>query len=332
MFPLTPHASQVVNPVLTTLTQGQRFRKNIWQKLFPITVVDLVKGTYLVIGDEMHEIVAIKRSPSANVQRMDYGFSEGKTQVEERALQGQLPVSVMNQILRQQGLGPALLAQLTGIATNAQINLQIEYDAATIAQATATYSANHTEALSGSDRWDDDTSKPLATVLDAGEVIRSSEGEWPDTLVIGGAVFHKLLRHPEILKYAGRDSTRDLTANPVDVDDIRRYFRVKELAFGFRRAKVNGVWQDVWGKNAILAHVGDGDDLISRATMSSTIEAPGLVPGNTFGAGLRLRGFPEMYNPWFDPDNKNMQFPGETWDTPGVIEKDLGYLIRNVIS
>lgn len=85
-------------------------------------------------------------------------------------------------------------------------------------------SATNKAALSGTDQWSDDSSKPYEKILDVMSNIEA-KGYNPNTLIMGADVFNRLRQHPEILGYMKYVSGGKVAS----ADDLKNLFGVQNI-------------------------------------------------------------------------------------------------------
>ena len=179
-------------------------------------------------------------------------------------------------------------------------------------------------ALTGTNRWNDYTnSDPVSDVEVGKESIRSTTGLDANLMIIGNAVYRKLIHHPDILeriKYVQKGIvTADLLAAVFEVDRILVGKSIKNTG----SEGLTDSFADVWGKNVVLAHVTAGPDPDGMD--------PSLGYSFRWNAPL-LGGQPWAAEVWNDPDGGNFENRRvQYYQDEKITASELGYLISTVV-
>ena len=322
MPPLTQRQAQVTDPVLSRLTQDYKPDESqyVWLFLFPIAQVSLLEGKYIRHDKSAFVVTDIRRGKAGAIRRVQRGFTDEDVKLERRSLAGQIDESDMEQARNIPG-HPIRLEQREMVSTMDQVSLQIEAEAAEIAQDASSYATGNTAALAGDARWDKEAANPEKAVRTAAALVRRKCGMEPNTLVLGYNVVDRLWERDDIKDHVKH--TRSLTDRPLDLTDLADYFRIERVVRAMALkvdAPEDDEFQDVWGNVAIL----------TRSELSAPSDM--VMEKVTWGACLRLEGYPRVRQSWFDHDHTSWIYPVETYDTPRTITKNAGYLFSSVIS
>lgn len=143
--------------------------------------------------------------------------------------------------------------------------------------------------------WNDATSNPKGDVDAARESIRQNIGLQPNLLIITQPMLNTLSIHPRLL-----DVFKYTTAGVLEEDRLAAYFQVKSVAIARNVVATNVEGQnfspaDIWGNNAVLAHVNDAQDLMvpnygrtfywTSFTSEVNMNTGGSGPAMTTGGG-----------------------------------------------
>ena len=326
MPPLTSTQAQVVDPVLSRLTQDYRpdVSRHVWPLLFPIAQVNLLEGKFICHDKSGFVVADIRRGKAGAIRRVQRAYTDESVSLERRTLAGQIDRSDMEQARNIPGHS-IRLEQREMTLTMDQVSLQIEVEAARLAQLAASYATGNSSALSGTARWDESAATPQEDVSDAKATVRRKCGMDPNVLVLRYDVARKLCLREDIKKEIYGDMPR-LSATMSEADKmgrLARYFGVDEVA-QCQALKVDGpdddAFQEVWGDVAIL----------TRSELSAPSDM--VMDKVTWGACLRLEGYPRADETWFDHDHTSWIYPVETYDTPVPITKNAGWLFTSVVS
>ena len=144
-------------------------------------------------------------------------------------------------------------------------------------------------------KWTDAASSPKTDVDAARENIRQNIGLLPNLLVITQPMLNVLSIHPKL-----QDVFKFTVGGVLDEDRIAAYFQVAECAIARNIVATNNEGQafspaDIWGDNAVLAHVNDEQDLMvpnfgrtffwSSFTSKVNLQTGGTGPAMTTGGG-----------------------------------------------
>lgn len=307
---MTPAAARIVDPVLTTVARGYRNADHIWPLLFPRVPAPSRGGQIIEFDRTDFRKAASRRAPGAETQRVRFGHEGKKFALEQHRLLGTYPVEVEEEAAMV-GVDQSMR---TVEGTMNLISLSREIAAAQTVTKAATYDASHVTALQGNAQWSNDASDPTANIYTAVEAIRQATGTRPNLVVLGGAVYSRVRRHPKIT--AALSDDRDQIA---DLKDLARLWDVERVVSG-DAIYIEGdddAPADVWGKFAIVAYTRHG---------AMTRFEP------TFGLGYTLRGTPVAEPPRYDVDTHSWLHPVcEEWSNE-VVGQDAGFLFTGAIA
>ncbi|HZV33106.1 MAG TPA: hypothetical protein VFB72_00910, partial [Verrucomicrobiae bacterium] len=143
--------------------------------------------------------------------------------------------------------------------------------------------------------WNDATSNPKGDVDAAREGVRQNIGLLPNLLIITQPMLNALSIHPKIL-----DVFKYTTPGVLTEDRLAAYFQIQEVAIAKNVIATNNEGQafvpaDIWGNNAVVAHVNDAQDLLvpnfgrtfywTAFTSTVDINTGGTGPAMTAGGG-----------------------------------------------
>ena len=311
---MTPGASRVIDPILTTAAQGYKNAEFVGTALFPSVPVQQRGGKIITFGREDFRLYATGRTPGSNTKRVMFGHASGSYALEQHALEGVVPFELMEEAERVPGidLGSGAVQKVQDI-----IGLRLEKAQADLATTAGNYGSSNKTTLSGTAQWSDfgsGVSNPENDIEVAKEAIRTQIGKRPNTVVMGAAVWAKLKQHPKIIdriKYTGRDSaTPELVANLFGVQRVLIGDSLYENAAG--------TLADVWGKFVVVAYTEIG----GIAEMGRP----------TFGYTYRLGGYPVVEAAYQDRSAKSWVYPVTDEVTPVVAGAAGGYLISAAVA
>ncbi|WP_275356250.1 hypothetical protein [Methylophilus sp. YYY-1] len=310
MYVMTPGQARVIDPILSTAAQGYKNADYVGQYLFPTVPVDQRGGKIITFGKEDFMLYNTGRAPGGATKRVNYGYQGAPYALEQHSLEGQVPFELMQDANQVPGIDTGKMAVNK---TQNIIALRLEKAQADLATNPANYAASNKRVLSGTDMFDNASSKPASIVSDAIETVRSKVGKRANTVVIGAAVFADLKNHPEVIdriKYTGRDVvTAELLAA---LWDVKRVY-VGDAVW----ADDQGTFNDVWGKSVVVAYTEIGQ-----------LQDQGLP---SYGYTYQLRNFPIVEEPYVDRNAKSWIYPVTDEVQPVIAGALSGFLMTNVV-
>ena len=243
----TPGQARVVDPILSAVARGYRSPKAaVANVLFPIVTVGLRAGRIISFGPDDFKLVNTARAPGANTKRIQFGYAGENYSLVDYRLEGAVP----NELQEEASNGPGI--DLSSNAVRRVQNtmaLEREKQAADLARNEARYGAGNKETLSGTSQWSDPASDPFTDIMDGKESIRAKIGERPNVLTLGPKVLTALRTHPKVLDRLSTASDRP----PATLQQLQALFELQQIVEGEAVYHDGSQFQDVWGKDAILA-------------------------------------------------------------------------------
>lgn len=310
---MTPAQTRVIDPILSSVAQGYQNNEFIGRKLFPVVPVSQRGGKIISFGKEDFMLYNTGRAPGQTTKRVQFGYSSGNYTLESHSLEGVLPRENMEEADAVPGID---LASVTVSKTQDIIALRLEKQQADLATNPANYGASNKVALSGTGQWSDfsGTSDPVKDIEAGKEAVRKATGKRPNVVAMGATVFASLKQHPKVvdrMKYTGRDiATPELLAALFDVKEVV----IGDAVF----ADDAGTFNDVWGKNVVLAYVDT---------------APAADRGRpTYGYTYQLDGYAIVEEAYFDRPAKSWVYPVTDEVAPVIAGALAGYLISAAVA
>lgn len=301
-------AARVIDPVLTTVANGYRHPEYVGFSLFPAVPVTQTGGQVLQFGKEDFRLVNTKRAPGGNIKRVQYGHLGVPFALENHALAGVVPMELQRDAKAVLGVDLASRATRRTLKTN---QLQLEYSQAQIATNAANYAASNKIALTGASKWSDPSSNPIAQVETAKEAIRAKCGVRPNVFVIAAVAFAALRTNPAVL-----DKIKYSAKGVVTTDLLAELFGVKKVVVGdaIYAAGASDDFTDVWGNNAVLAYVPEGD--------LAAMDEP------SYGYTYTMEGQPVVYEAYYDKDTLSWVIPVQYERVAVLSGVTCGYLFQ----
>ena len=243
----TPGQARVVDPILSAVARGYRSPKAaVANVLFPIVTVGLRAGRIISFGPDDFKLVNTARAPGANTKRIQFGYASENYSLVDYRLEGAVP----NELQEEASNGPGIDLSSNAVRRVQNIMaLEREKQAADLARNEARYGAGNKETLSGTSQWSDPASDPFTDIMDGKESIRAKIGERPNVLTLGPKVLTALRTHPKVLDRLSTASDRP----PATLQQLQALFELQQIVEGEAVYHDGSQFQDVWGKDAILA-------------------------------------------------------------------------------
>ena len=305
-------AARVVDPILTIGARGYKNAMFINRALFPPVPASARGGTRIEFDRTDFRRVNSRRAAGAGTREVMFGHEGKKYALNQHRLMGKQPIEPAQDAMAVAGID---MNMRTVEGTQDLIELEKEIDAAEVATTVANYNATHVMTAARDAKWSAAGSDPLGQVLDGVEIVRQATAHRPNVMVMGGAVYSKVRRHPKVLesiKY--KDTDHSKVANKAD---LAAYFDIERLEVG------DAIWvdeedatHDVWGNHVVIAYTRVGS--ISR-----------YMP--TFGYQYQLQGTPLVEEPYFDRNKNSWMYPVCDEYSQEIVGADAGYLIRDAI-
>ncbi len=254
--------------------------------------------------------------------------------LEQRSLAGKISRIVREQSERIPGL--MMRRQRRVVSTvNANVFLQVEIEGARLLVDTTNYNASGSTALAGNARWDQPASDPRGEALKQKDAVYLRTGAWPNTLALGHKVVTALLTREDVREDAR--GVRNLVNEPLGLADLKHYFDVDKIVplRGLKSSKAGGDLSLIWGDIAWLGCVDQQTERKPQADANLMLDdmmfSDDLNTSQTWGAGLRLRGYPMVDPEYYDPSRTSWIYGLHTYDTPSVVTKKAAHLWTTVI-
>lgn len=299
--------TRIVDPVLTNVAVGYSNAEFVGNFIFPKVFVPQEGGKVIKFGKESFKLHNAKRAPSADRKRISFGYEGEAFVLEENSLEA----SVDRRQLKAAETMPGL--DLASRAVNITMNtllLGAEHEIASLARDAANYDRDHKTTLSGTAKWSDGSSDPIADIAEAQKVIEESIGRSPNLLTLSNAAYRALKSHPAILEHFKHTS-----AKAVSVDMLRDLLDVEIIKVG-RALYVDDAdkTQPVWGNDAIL-------------TFSD--QNPSGMESPSFGYDYTLESHPMVEEAYYDDRTTTFYYPVTLTHKAVMTGTAAGYLFKD---
>ncbi len=305
----TTSQARVIDPILTAVARGYRSPKAaIADILFPIVGVGARGGRILAFGADDFKLISTARAPGANTKRIQFGYSSENYALVDHRLEGSVPVELMQEAEAVPGID---LASTAVRRVQNIMALEREHKAATLARDAAKYAASNKTTLSGTSQWSNTASDPFTDINDAREAIRSQTGEKPNVLTLGPKVLTSLRSHPKILDRLSTASDRP----PATIQQLQALFELEKVVEGEAVYHDGTQFQDVWGKDAILAF-----------TTPASMQEMGSP---NFGYTYQLEDYPVVEEGYLDRNTNTWYYPTADAVQPVFTGPSAGFLFKD---
>ncbi|AWD21609.1 major capsid protein [Fuscovulum blasticum] len=310
MAPINSRQAAVVDPILSTHARGYRNAEFISQYLFPRATVPNRSMRQLKFGKESFRLMNTKRAPGSNVKRIQYGYASDPISLVQDALEGVVPIEHQQEAMSVPGfdLGQGAINMVLDA-----VDLNLEYECATMARTAANYAATNKVTLTTTARWTQSASTPIADIKAGNEAIRRMTGRYANTLILGPNAKNALTGHASIkdqFKYTSAQSiTMQMLAALLELDTVV----CGKAVYLPETAAETAAATDVWGDDAILAYVPKGGNY--------------QVP--SYGYCYELTGYPQVEQPYYSRETKSWIYPTTTERRPYILGADAGFLFQN---
>ena len=308
----TPGQARVVDPILSAVARGYRSPKAaVASVLFPIVTVGLRAGRIISFGPDDFKLVNTARAPGANTKRIQFGYAGENYSLVDYRLEGAVP----NELQEEASNGPGI--DLSSNAVRRVQNtmaLEREKQAADLARNEARYGAGNKETLSGTSQWSDPASDPFTDIMDGKESIRAKIGERPNVLTLGPKVLTALRTHPKVLDRLSTASDRP----PATLQQLQALFELQQIVEGEAVYHDGSQFQDVWGKDAILAY-----------TTPASMQEMGSP---SFGYTYQLEDRPMVEEGYPDRNANSWFYPVTDAYQPVLAGATAGFLFKSAVA
>jgi hypothetical protein len=307
----TPGQARVVDPILSAVARGYRSPKAaVASVLFPIVPVGLRAGRIISFGPDDFKLVNTARAPGANTKRIQFGYAGENYSLVDYRLEGAVP----NELQEEASNGPGIDLSSNAVRRVQNIMaLEREKQAADLARNEARYGAGNKETLSGTSQWSDPASDPFTDIMDGKESIRAKIGERPNVLTLGPKVLTALRTHPKVLDRLSTASDRP----PATLQQLQALFELQQIVEGEAVYHDGSQFQDVWGKDAILAY-----------TTPASMQEMGSP---SFGYTYQLEDRPMVEEGYSDRNANSWFYPVTDAYQPVLAGATAGFLFKSAV-
>lgn len=277
-----------LNPILTTICN--QFMRDpagfVGLRIFPAFSAALQSANYyLFTAAELANVATLKaRAPGSAYQRVKRTLSNDLYACHDYGVEAPVPDEDR---AKYANYFDADLSAVRQIVDTIRVNHE--------QRVYTTVTTGGTPSAAVAIKWSDATSNPKIDVDAARENIRQNIGLLPNLLVLTQPMVNILSIHPKIA-----DFFKYTSPGVMDTDKLAAYFQVAEVVVARNIVATNVEGQaftpaDIWGDNAVVAHVNDAQDLMvpnfgrtffwSSFTSKVNLQTGGTGPAMTTGGG-----------------------------------------------
>lgn len=317
---MTPNQVRLANPILAGLMLAgvaQATTSMAAQALFPRLPTALRGFQIATMGDEATRAYNTRRAPGTGTKQVSINWQGTTYTVDQHAIDVPIPRELVQEqdLAARMNVGANIAISQIAVNTALQIlDLSYEMESAAIATDPTPYGANAL-ALSGGTKWSAATGTPVTDITNAIEAIRKATGRRPNTLVISAVALNALRMNAEVKTYL--PST---LLGPATLEQLKTILNVANIVSAETVwTGDDGVVNDVWGNNAILAYVPN----IGATGTGLSLGEP------AFGFTSWLDGHPLVETPYYNQGLKSWIYGATFERRPQLVRATAGFLFRN---
>lgn len=239
-----------VDPMLTNVAIAYKNDTYIHDKIFPFLPVKKQSGKHFIYDQGRFRINNTERAAGANSNEVTLKLTVGTAYFcEDHALKQFVPDED-----RDNALTPT--APMVDAAENVSDMMSVAQEKALADWMANTANLTQNTTLSGTSQWSDyNNSDPFNDVQTGISTVHAAIFQNPNTLILGRAVYDKLIHHPDLLERVKYSARGVLTA-----ELLKMLFQVDQIliaAAGYNSATEGqtDAMTYLWGKHAWLAYI-----------------------------------------------------------------------------
>ena len=298
---------RVIDPILTSVSQGYQNAEFVGSVLFPAVPVGVSGGQIIEFGKESFKKYNLRRIPGTGTKRINFGYAGKPFALVQDALEVPVPREDMRDAQKVPGINLGTEAANTGMDI---ASLALEIDQATIARNAANYDSDH-KIDKAAAKWTNNANNPTTDISVGREAVRQSIGRYPNVALVSATAFAAAQNNTNVkenFKYTSSDS--------ITAEMLAKLWQVEEVRVGMAVwSDDDGDFTDVWGNDVILAYV--------PKTVRSRRQP-------SYGYTYTMEGHPMVEVSYYDNNAKSWIYPVTYERAPVLAGMSAGYLIQNV--
>jgi len=300
-----------IDVALTNVSVKYKNAKFIGERLFTVLPVRKDSDVYFIYGKQDFRIQDDTRAPGGRGKKVEWTISKSDAyRVKEHSNEMQLIDEI-----RDNADDPIRYdADSTEYITNIGL-LNLEYTLSAIAQDVTNYGASNQKALTGTDKWSDNSSDPLGQVQDAIKQIENSIFLSPNIMIISNDVFKKIKNHPQI-----REQIKYTHLGVTTPQLLAQFFEVDEVVIGLsgyvsdKEGQSTETLTQLWSNCVILAYVNP------RATVKTI----------SYAFLFRKEGYRNVEK-WREPETRSDWIRVNDKYDKAIVANTAGYIFTTVV-
>ena len=301
---------RMVDPVLTTISQGYQNDTFVTEKLFPTVEVSKLKGKIPSFGKEAFVVRDLDRADGAASNRIS---QNDITMLEFTTTERDVEIAI-DYLAEEEAEDYGRYETNITKQLSDSLQLQKEKAAADFVQDPVNYDPSLTRSILLAEAFDDYTSPtdPIDVIKDAMSSVRAKIAHMPNTMVMGEQTYRALSSHPLIL-----DRIKHSGLGKVTVEILQDLLDIKNIYVGMAVYTTDGTtFSDVWADNIVLAYV-------DKSTKDKRSEF-----NPSFGYTFQREGRPEI-DSYYENGGKVKVIRATDNYVVQVTGKDAAFLITN---
>ena len=294
-------------------TQDAEF---IGDQLMPTVPVGKQSDKYYVINKEAFlRVPDTLRAPKTEARRVEFTVSSNSYFADNHAL--------ANENALEDLANADIAVQLRQNSTRLVVtNLRRGQEVRVANLVTSISNVGSGVQLTGTAKWSDGNSDPIADVTTGHAFIRQNTGLRANTMVMDEDTMMIVRRHPLLL-----DMFKYTSGGQLNMDQLREVFSVGRILMG-TGVKENALeggtssMTNIWGNNVVLAHLGPATGLQSQTLGLRMRWQPPIFPAN-FGVSRSVENGAGS--------RKVEVVEGGYYQDEKIVAPELGYVIQNTL-
>ena len=317
---------KLFDPVFTKLAHGYTNpRPSVADFISPRVPVPTRSGQIIKFGKEEFAVTDTKRAPGTNIMREGTSYTSDKFMLSQDALAAEVPYEFVEEA-NQVGLRNLQRLYLNKVLNKLMLGWEVEVLDLVTDQ--ANFETSLTSTVTS--KWDT-TSDPQSDIFSAKEAVRAQSAVYPNSMVIGPAVYNALITNDTI-----REQFKYTNAGSISLDMLAGYFGLtRGIRVSEQVKEVNGGFVDIMPpKSALLFYA---PPTVTTGTLSgSAVDADMGTP--SFCYTYTHQEYPQV-TPYREDPDRRVLVADVIHEHQAVItgigqtgKAGAGYLLTNVLS
>jgi hypothetical protein len=303
-----------IDVALSQFARGYRNNQMVAPLLFPRVDVMKQQDYFWSFGRENQKLAEnTLRGPASAAERIVQTISKTLYFAPDHALARLIP---------DEERGNFMAGDVEQWATQYIMNkiaLDFENRVATLAQDNTQYAAGYTVTLAGVQQWSDYVNSDPVSDIEAAKAAVRKSGVRPNLLLLGDAVFQKLVNHTKLVQ-----RFQYTQPNSISAEQLAGLFGIDRVVVGSAVGlDATDTPQFIWGKNAVVAYCDPNANMMDPSFGKQFVWAE--APGTTGGFGVEIG----RVSP---PSAKSDELAIHNYYGIVITSNVSGYLIKNAVA